>query len=231
MEIVSTRKPYEKDNIGALALQPSSSPDVFQEDVTKCVESSATFCASEISMLHSEAPPIQDPFQSSEFTFSRRAVQKQGASTTQPPLRQPPCVAQPCAEEYDLKDSDKKIAGDAYLPEPKPARGLGIRKKLSKSSSPKFGCPQCSQRFTRNYDMKRHTESVHVTQTPEMIKALTCTYCGEYLSRKDAFKRHVEKIPNSCNRVAKIKQKPVPAPLSKETYAIHKTRMMEACTR
>ena len=74
-------------------------------------------------------------------------------------------------------------------------------------------------------------KTIHVTQTMETIIARTCTCCGAQLSRKDAFKRHVEKIPKSCLTVAKRNQTPKPARLSEETYTIRKTQMMEECTR
>jgi len=229
MEIDSTSKFSQKGNTGASVLHSSASPGVLREDVTKCIGSPVAYCASETSMPRSEAPTrLGHLFQNPE---SSRAVQKLDASTTQPPFQQPLCVAQSYTEEAD---SAKKKADDAYLPEHMPASVSGTRSratKFSKSSSLKYKCPQCPRVFTRNFDMLRHRKNIHLTRTEEEINALTCTCCGEYLSRKDSFKRHVDRVPNSCIQTAKIYRKPAPALLSEETYATHKIAMMEVCTR
>jgi hypothetical protein len=117
---------------------------------------------------------------------------------------------------------------DAYLPEP-PANSSGpseIRsrtKKLTKSST--FECPQCPQRFTRDFDRQRHIKTIHVTQTMETIIARTCTCCGPRLSRKDALQEtHRKNIPNLVSRWPKETKTPKPAWLSEESYAILKFR-------
>ena len=197
-----------------------SSPIVqsFQMDVTKCVESPI---ALETSMPSSGSPPrLQHSPQNLESTFSQSVTPK---LTNVPPTE---AVAESCTEQDNVKDDD------AFLPEPS-TNGSGIRsrtKKRSKLST--FECPQCPQRFTRNFDRERHMKTIHVTQTMETIIARTCTCCGAQLSRKDAFKRHIEKIPKSCFAVAKRNQTPEPARLSEETYAIRKLQMMmEVCAR
>lgn len=201
-----------------------SSANVFQKDVTKCVE---PLGVSETSTLRSGAPPrLRRSFQN---TFSRHAAQKLGTTATGPP-----CVAQPYTEEDNSTGYAPKIANDAYLTEP-PASGSGMRsraKKPSKSSTfLTVECPQCPKRFTRNFDMLRHKKTIHVTQTVETISAHTCTCCGEHLSRKDAFKRHIQRIPESCIRFAQQKKRPLPALLPEEMYEIHKIAMMEVLTR
>ncbi|KAF8806525.1 hypothetical protein BYT27DRAFT_7191072 [Phlegmacium glaucopus] len=208
MEIDPISESSEKDNTIASVLQ----------------------CSSEASTPRSEAPPrLRRSFQNSEL---RRGMQKLDTSTTQPLLLQPLCLAQSDTED-DVIDSAQKMGDDAYLPEPLPeplpARSPGIRSRAKKSSG-SFECQQCSQPFTRHFDMIRHMKSIHSPQTQEAINALTCTCCGVYLSRKDAFKRHVERIPRSCIRGAKVKKKPLPPKLSEETYAIRKFAMMEVYT-
>ena len=211
MDIGSTNN---SDDISASVVQLSASlaPNVFQMDVTKCVES---LVAPETSMPPSGAPPsLQLSFQNLESTFSRRAMPK---LTNVPP-------SAVVAKAVNLMD-------DAYLPEPH-ANGSGIRRRTKKHSKlSTFECPQCPQRFTRNFDRERHIKTIHVTQTMETIIARTCTCCGAQLSRKDAFKRHIEKIPKSCFTVAKRNQTLELARLSEETYAIRKIQMMEVCTR
>ena len=214
MDIGSTNN---SDDISASAVQPSASPNVFQMDVTKCVESPL---APETSMPLSGSPPrLQRSFQNLESTFSRCAMPNV-----------PPTVV--VAKAFKSCTEQDNLMNDAYLPEP-PTNGSGIRssrtKKHSKLSA--FECPQCPQRFTRNFDRQRHMKTIHVIQTMEKIIARTCTCCGAQLSRKDAFKRHIEKIPNSCFTLAKRNQTPEPARLSEETYAIRKIQMMEVCTR
>ena len=199
-------------------VQSSASSKVFQMDITKCVESPV---APETSMPPSGAPSKpQRSRQSLESTFSRRAMPK--LTNVSPTVVVTNLKAvKSCTEQDNLMD-------DAYLPEA-PTNSPGT-KKHSKLST--FKCPQCPQRFTRNFDRQRHMKTIHVTQTMETIIARTCTCCGAQLSRKDAFKRHIEKIPKSCFTVAKRNQTPEPARLSKETYAIRKIQMMEVlCTR
>lgn len=202
-------------------VQSSTLHNVFQMDVTKCVESPI---ALETSMPPSGAPPrLQRSRQKLESTFSRRAMPK---LTNMPPTVLVAKTVKSCTEQDNLID-------DAYLPELEPSTNsseIRIRtKKHSKSST--FKCPQCPQRFTRNFDRQRHMKTIHVIQTTETIIAHTCTCCGAQLSRKDAFKRHIEKIPKSCFTMAKRNQTPEPL-LSKEAYAIRKIQMMEVlCTR
>jgi uncharacterized Zn-finger protein len=204
MEIDSTTK----SNTGT-SVTPSASPTVFQI-VTKAVESSVAYCAPETPLPSSEAPlRLRRSFQNSEPPFSQHVVPKLGAPTAVVAN-----VAEPYTEPDDLMD-------DTYLPEP-PTNGLGIMNRTKKS----FECPQCSQSFTRNFDRQRHIKNVHATKTVETIIAHTCI-CGARLSRKDAFKRHIEKIPKSCNTVAKRNQKPEPPRLSEEMYALRKMQMME----
>ena len=173
-------------------------------------------------MPPSGAPPrLQRSFQNLEPTFSRRAMPK---LTNVPPTVVVAKAVKSCTKQDNIMD-------DAYLPEP-PTNGSGIRsrtKQRSKLST--FECPHCPQRFTRNFDRQRHMKTIHVTQTMETIIAHTCTCCGAQLSRKDAFKRHIEKIPKSCFTVAKRNQIPEPPQLSEEMYAIRKIQMMELCTR
>ena len=205
-------------------------------DVTKCLESPV---ALDTSMPPIGAPPrLQRSLKNLESTFSRHpirvtAVPKSrrswltiNASHGVPPTNPAKHVklVKSCTEQDNLMD-------DTYLPEP-PTNGSVIRnrrKKHSKLST--FECSQCPQRFTRNFDRQRHMKTVHVTQTMETIIAHTCTCCGVQLSRKDAFKRHIEKIPKSCFTVAKRNHTPEPARLSEETYAIRKIQMMEICAR
>lgn len=212
MDIGSTNN---SDGISASVVQSSASlaPNVFQMDVTKCVESPV---APDTSMPPSGAPPsLQLSFQILESTFSRRAM---------PNVSPTVVVAKAVNEQSNLMD-------DAYLPEP-PTNGSGTRSRTKKHSKlSTFECPQCPQRFTRNFDRERHMKTIHVTQTMETIIARTCTCCGAQLSRKDAFKRHIEKIPKSCFTVAKRNQIPEPPQLSEEMYAIRKIQMMELCTR
>ena len=208
------------DDISASIVQSPASSNVCQMDVTKCVKfpvASETFMP-----LSGARPRLQRPFHNLESTFSGRAMPK---LTNVPPAVVVAKVLKSCTKQDNLMD-------DAYLPEP-PTNSSGIRssrtKKLSKLST--FECPQCPQRFTRNFDRQRHMKTIHVTQTMETIIAHTCTCCGAQLSRKDAFKRHIEKIPKSCFTVAKRNQTSEPARLSEETYAIRKIQMMEICTR
>lgn len=209
------------DDISASVVQSSTSPNVSQMDVKKCVESPV---APETSMSPSGSPPrLHRSLQNLESTFSRRAMPK---LTYVPPTVVVAEAAKSCSEQDNLMD-------DSYLTKP-PTNGSGIqvrsmRKKHSKSST--FECPQCPQRFTRNFDRQRHLKTIHVIQTTETIISRTCTCCGAQLSRKDAFKRHIEKIPRSCFTVAKRNQTREPARLSEETYAIRKIQMMEVCTR
>ena len=216
MDIGSTNNP---DDTSASVVQSSASPKVYQMAVTKCLESSI---APELSMPFSGSPPrLQPSLQNLESTFSRRAI---------PLTNVPPTVVVAKAMKSCIAEQDN-FMDDTYSPEP-PTNGSGIRsrtKKHSKSST--FECPQCPQRFTRNFDRERHMKTIHVTQTMDAMIARTCTCCGAQLSRKDAFKRHVEKIPNSCFTMAKRNQTPKPARLSEETYAILKIQMMEVCTR
>ncbi|GAB1318286.1 transcriptional regulator of sulfur amino acid metabolism [Madurella fahalii] len=73
-----------------------------------------------------------------------------------------------------------------------------------------FKCNVCSQRFSRNHDLKRH-ERIHVAAKP-----FQCDRCHKYFSRKDALKRHslvkacVERKPGPPN--------PSPSPDPPETH-------------
>jgi hypothetical protein len=215
MDIGSTDN--SDDILGASVVQSSASPNVFQMDVTKCVESPIAPETSE-SMPPSRSPSrLQRSLQNSESTFSRGAIPKL--------TNVPPSVAvKSCTDQDNIMD-------DAYLPEP-PKKGSGIRSRTKKHSKlSTFECPQCPQRFTRNFDRQRHMKTIHVTQTMETIMARTCTCCGTQLSRKDAFKRHIENIPKSCFTVAKRNKTQEPARLSDEMYAIRKIQMMEVCKR
>ena len=232
IEVGSTTTSSQRDVMNISVPQSSASPDVSRKDVTKPVESPVAYCTPKTFVSYSRASPrLRHSSRNSDLAFSHCASQEPDASTTQSSFPQPPCVAQPSSSKEDLIDSAKNF--DTYLPESKPASGSkGTKaKKLSKPSSPKFECPHCSRRFTRNFDMKRHMDTIHLTQTTEAIDALTCTCCGENLSRKDAFMRHIKKVPNSCIRAAQLKQKPPPTRLSDETYATHKAAMMEVWKR
>ena len=206
------------DDRGESIVQSESSASPNEMDVTKCVESSIAPETSE-SMPPSRSPSrLQRSLQNSESTFSRGAIPK----LTNVPPSVP--VVKSCTDQDNLVD-------DTSLPEP-PKNGSGIRSRTKKHSKlSTFECPQCPQRFTRNFDRQRHIKTIHVTQTMETIIARTCTCCGVQLSRKDAFKRHIEKIPKSCFTVAKRKHTSEPARLSEEMYAIRKIQMMEICTR
>lgn len=92
---------------------------------------------------------------------------------------------------------------DDYVPESsKPSRTPKRRDR--KSSTNGFQCPQCGIGFTRNYDMLRHIKNIHEAQTYDKIISRTCPCCLEVLSRKDAFKRHVLRVPEACTRYAKL---------------------------
>jgi len=198
------------DNISVSVIQSSASPNVFRKDVAKCVESPVEYSASEFAV---PPPRLHLSFPNPKLAFSPGAVRKLATgSSFQKPL------------SYTGEEDDC----DTYLPESSSGSRIGTR---TKTSSLKFGCPRCPQRFTRNFDMERHVKNIHVTQTKETIIALTCTCCGECLSRKDSFKRHIERIPHSCTLVAKKKRKPAPARLSEEMYAIRKIEMLEPFTR
>lgn len=216
IEIDSTTK---SDNASAPVILPPTLPNASQMDVTKGVESRVAYHAPESSIPPSEPPPR---LRRSESTSLKPAVSKLGPSTVLPTVIIT-TVAESHTEQDDLMD-------DAYLPEP-PTSGSESKtrtKKHSKSST--FECPQCLQHFTRNFDMQRHIKTVHAPQTREMINAYTCM-CGKHLSRKDAFKRHIERIPTSCRTVAKRSRKPEPPRLPKEMYETYKAQMLTMCTR
>ena len=219
VHLTDTGSSNNSDVTSASVVQSSASAKVFQMDVTKCVDFSV---APESSMPSSGSPPrLQRSVQNLESTFFRRAI---------PLSNVPLTVVVAKAVKSCIAEQDNPM-DDIFLPEP-PTNGSGIRSRTKKHfKSSTFECPQCPQRFTRNFDRERHMKTIHVTQTMEAIIALTCTCCGAQLSRKDAFKRHVEKIPKSCFTVAKRKQTPKPARLSEETYAIRKIQMMEVYTR
>lgn len=217
VEIGSNTK---SDNTSASVIPSSTLPDVFQMDVTKSVDA---YCSPE-TCIPPSGTPSKPPSssQNSESAFSQRGILKLDASITVPPTVTAAEVAESYTEQGDLKD-------DAYVPEP-PTNGFGRRGTKKHSKSLIFECSQCSESFTRNFDRQRHMKTIHATKTAETIIAHTCI-CGARLSRKDAFKRHVEKIPKSCITMAKRNQKPEPPRLSEETYAICKLQMMEICTR
>jgi len=73
-----------------------------------------------------------------------------------------------------------------------------------------FKCPQCTILFTRNFDMSRHIKTVHETAPDEVLRSRTCPCCFTVPSRRDAFRRHLLRVPMSCNRLAQICGKPQP---------------------
>ncbi|PPQ75071.1 hypothetical protein CVT26_011814 [Gymnopilus dilepis] len=92
---------------------------------------------------------------------------------------------------------------DEYQPpNNKTSRSTKRVNRKSTSSTSGFKCTQCGVTFTRNYDMLRHIKSIHEDQSYDKLLALTCPCCFEVLSRKDAFKRHILRVPDGCKRKA-----------------------------
>ena len=87
-----------------------------------------------------------------------------------------------------------------------------------------FRCPHCpntrERTFKRQFDMKRHIRNTHQEKTPEDQRKLTRPSCYEVLSRPDAFRRHYLKVPGSCVRVAKLKNKSDPPAQPESLYKL-----------
>ncbi|KDR75715.1 hypothetical protein GALMADRAFT_497323 [Galerina marginata CBS 339.88] len=113
-----------------------------------------------------------------------------------------------CDENYG--DETFFITGEKLQP--------GRSRQKSRKANGLFKCRFCSVQFTRNFDMLRHIKSVHETPTVDKKLARTCPCCGEVLSRGDAFKRHITRVPSSCNRYAKLQGKDEPPPFAREFY-------------
>ncbi|CAD6570596.1 MAG: hypothetical protein CYPHOPRED_004015 [Cyphobasidiales sp. Tagirdzhanova-0007] len=60
------------------------------------------------------------------------------------------------------------------------------RLQTAKTRAHKHACKQCSQSFTRAYDLKRHA-AIHTTD-----KSFPCPCCSKKFIRKDALKRHID---------------------------------------
>ncbi|KAF8911473.1 hypothetical protein CPB84DRAFT_1761886 [Gymnopilus junonius] len=94
---------------------------------------------------------------------------------------------------------------DAYVPE-NSKHSRAPKRKNRKSGVTEFKCPQCPDAsFTRNYDMLRHIKNLHEKPTYDTILARTCPCCFVVLSRKDAFKRHILRVPEGCVRYAQLR--------------------------
>ncbi|KAF8967948.1 hypothetical protein BDZ97DRAFT_482352 [Flammula alnicola] len=108
---------------------------------------------------------------------------------------------------------EDKLNDDTFEPGSEPRHG---KQKTSRKLNGQFKCQQCPMTFTRNFDMLRHIKSIHEAQTEDKKLALTCPSCYEVLSRSDAFKRHVVKVPASCVRLSKLlgKERPPAQPES-----------------
>ncbi|ANB14236.1 zf-C2H2 type zinc finger protein [Sugiyamaella lignohabitans] len=59
---------------------------------------------------------------------------------------------------------------------------------VSEETKRLFGCSQCSRRFTRHENLKRHIGTSH-SHKPEYHQ---CKYCSKQLKRQDLLKRHVK---------------------------------------
>ncbi len=117
------------------------------------------------------------------------------------------------------EDDDKDVAGPA-LTVPSDDTSLSPHQGEKKS----FRCPRCPdtapQTFTRQFDLKRHIDHKHQEMTSKEKRALTCPCCYEVLSRKDAFRRHCSRVPASCLRNARLRNKSDPPPQPESLYKL-----------
>ena len=61
-------------------------------------------------------------------------------------------------------------------------------KFLSNTSFKRFGCPHCSERFSRNSDAKRHIRTIHSDQS------VKCETCEKVFKRKDTYLKHARRF-------------------------------------
>ncbi|KAH9485478.1 hypothetical protein JR316_0002386 [Psilocybe cubensis] len=152
----------------------------------------------------------------SPTVFERLKASKVPKAPKQPKAPKPgktPRSGLPFAEE----DEAVELTGDVNavvktLPTPPPATvPKSKQSKMVKKAPPtaSFMCEYCASAFTRNHDKNRHIKSIHQEQTLSAIKSRTCPCCNEVLSREDAFRRHIIKMPDSCIRLAELRSMPL----------------------
>ncbi|KAF4620715.1 hypothetical protein D9613_000836 [Agrocybe pediades] len=162
-------------------------------------------------------PEMNDDGSNKEKDGETRKARRRSAASTQrkkAALRQNMERASKTADEDEVDelaeddDDDFVQVRDSRGPRPKTKKGS-------------FKCPQCTIMFTRNFDMSRHIKTVHETAPEEVLQTRTCPCCFTIPSRRDAFRRHLLRVPMSCNRLAQICGKPQPVIQGSQLEALY----------
>ena len=106
-----------------------------------------------------------------------KAEQLYGLSSIPPPA--PEAIIEPPVREGFIQSSSTELS-HAYLPV------SSIYMTDTGLNTPKndLKCNSCDRVFTRKFDLKRHTDSVHEN------KKFQCDVCDKYFARKDVLFRH-----------------------------------------